>query len=62
MQTTTTSQPKKRSSPKKSLTKNAEITKKLLNNEWWPFDRVNGNLLERLHKGTLQQHTEDALL
>ena len=31
-------------------------------NKWWPFDRVDGKLLERIHKQNLKLETEDALL
>ena len=53
--TTTTSRHKKPSSPRKSSTKNDAIIKKLLSNEHWPFDRVDGKILETLHKQHLQR-------
>ena len=50
VQTNTNSQPKKSSSQTKLLSKNAETVLKLTTNAWWPFDRVDGRILEQLHK------------
>ena len=65
MQTNTDSQHKKLSSPKKRLTKSAEIISKLTSNEWNPFERCNGRILvalhKQLHKEKLNQ-TEDSPL
>lgn len=58
----TDSQPKKSSSPKKRLNKNAEIILRLTSNAWWPFDRVDGKILERMHKTHLINNQEKALL
>ena len=65
MPTDTDSQPPKSSSQKRRWNKNAEIVLKLTSNEWWPFDRVDGNLLAKLHREKVkQQHQqqEQALL
>lgn len=60
VQTDTNLQPKKSSSQKKSLSKNAEIILKLTQNSWWPFDRVDGKLLEKLHREKLRDSVEEA--
>ena len=62
MQTNIDSQPKKLSSQKKRWSKNAETILKLTANEWWPFDRVDGKLLQKLHKAEVSRNQEDALL
>ena len=46
----TTLQRKKPSSRKKSCNKNIETVLKITSNAWWPFDRADGKLLEKLHK------------
>lgn len=61
VQTNTNSQPKKLSSQQKRWNKNAEIVLKLTANEWWPFDRVDGKLLQALHRKHLLDG-EEALL
>lgn len=58
----TDSQPKKSSSPKRRWNKNAETILRLTSNEWWPFDRVDGKLLEKLHREKIKQQQEPALL
>lgn len=51
MQTNTSSQHKKSSSQMKSSKKDDERILQLVEkNEWWPFDRVDGRLLVKLHK------------
>ena len=61
VQTNTNSQSKKLSSQQRRWNKNAEIVLKLTANEWWPFDRVDGKLLEALHRKHLL-NGEEALL
>ena len=61
VQTNTNSQPKKLLSQQRRWNKNAEIVLKLTANEWWPFDRVDGKLLEALHRKHLL-NGEEALL
>jgi len=61
VQTDTDSQPKKSSSQKRRLSKNAETVLKLTANKWWPFARVNGRLLERLHKQHIEATQGEAL-
>lgn len=58
----TDSQPKKSSSQKKHLSKNAETVLRLTANKWWPFDRVDGKILERMHKTHFTNNQEKALL
>ena len=59
VQTNTNSQPKNLSSQQRRWNKNAEIVLKLTANEWWPFDRVDGKLLEKLHREKIkQQHQQ----
>ena len=53
MQTDTGSQPKKSSSPTKTSKKKLDVAYKLATNTWWPFDRVDGRLLEKLHKQSI---------
>lgn len=43
-------QRKKPLSPKRRLSKNAEVALKITENKWWPFDRVDPKILQRLHK------------
>lgn len=62
MQTATDSQPKKSSSPKRRLSKSAETILRLTSNAWWPFDRVDGKLLEKLHRENITQTQGEALL
>jgi hypothetical protein len=56
----TISQQGKRSSQKKSSTKSDSITNKILNNAWWPFDRVDGKLLEKIHRKHFNTTAEQA--
>lgn len=58
MQTNTNSQPKKSSSRTKFLNKNAETIVKLTTNSWWPFERVDGRILEALHKQAIHNVEE----
>ena len=58
VQMNTNLQPKKQSSQTKFLNKNAETIVKLTSNAWWPFDRVDGKILEQLHKEAIQQLEE----
>lgn len=62
VQMDTSSQPKKLSSPKSNSRKNAEIVLSVTQNKWWPFERVDGKLLERINKEHLKQNQEEALL
>ena len=42
-----------------------QITALIQQNKWWPFDRVDGKLLVRMHKQTekqINEDVEDALL
>ena len=58
----TNSQLKKSPSPRRCSKKNAETVLKITANAWWPFNRVDGKLLQKLHKQNLKQTEEDALL
>lgn len=43
----------------------AEIERAVRENRWWPFDRVDGKLLEKLHREKTKprkEEVEDALL
>lgn len=51
------SQPKKSLSRKRQLTKNEGITLKICANDWNPFERVDGKLLERIHRKNLKSQT-----
>ena len=53
VQTNINSQPRKLSSPMKFSKQNAKIVLKLTANAWWPFDRVDGRLLQKLHKAEI---------
>jgi hypothetical protein len=56
VRTNTDLQPKKLSSPKKSSKGGGLKTSKLITaNAWWPFDRVDGKILESLHKQHVQR-------
>ena len=61
VQTDINFQPKKSSSPKKRWNSNAATILKLTTNQWWPFDRVDGKLLESLHRKRIN-NMEEALL
>ena len=56
------SQQRKSSSPKRCLTKNAETIVKLTTNAWWPFNRADGKLLEKLHREKMRSNQEEALI
>ena len=60
VQTNINSQPRKLSSPTKSSKRNAEIVLKLTAKAWWPFDRVDGRLLQKLHKQSVKPNEEEA--
>jgi len=51
------SQPKKSLSRKRKLTKNEELISKVCANDWNPFERVDGKLLERIHRKNLKSQT-----
>lgn len=55
MQTNTDSQPKKSLSRKR-------ILQKIRENDWNPFERVDGKLLEEVAKECKKQHFREALL
>ena len=55
-------QPKKSSSPKRRLTQSEKAATKILQNQWWPFERADGKLLERLHKQHVDTQLGEALL
>jgi len=57
----TNSQPRKSSSQRKSSKQNAEIVLKLTAKTWWPFDRVDGKLLEKIHRNNIKTQAEEAL-
>lgn len=52
-------QPKKSSSPKKRLTKNAEIILKLTKNDWNPFERVDPRVLEKVMQEFTKQRRHE---
>ena len=56
----TDSQPKRLLSQMKLSKKNETIASKLVTNKWWPFDRVDGKLLEQLNKLNRRNDYEDA--
>ena len=56
----TNSQPKKKSSPKNNSRKNAEIVLSVTKNQWWPFDRVDGKLLNKINKDMQRAQEEPA--
>lgn len=60
MQTTTVLQRKKSSYQKNNSKKNDEIISKITSGAWWPFDRVDGKLLERLHKQSKYINEQEA--
>jgi hypothetical protein len=56
VQTNIDLRPKKLSYPKKSSKSDKLKTLKLITaNAWWPFDRVDGKILESLHKQHVQR-------
>jgi len=59
------SPPKKSSSPKKRLTKNAELILRITKNDWNPFERVDPRVLEKVMRESTKQkiiNLEEALL
>lgn len=44
------------------MSKNAETILKLTENSWWPFERVDGRLLERMHREKLRDSVGEALI
>lgn len=60
VQTYTNSRQKKSSSPRSNSRRNAEIVSSVIQNKWWPFDRVDGKLLEKLNKQSRKLEMEDA--
>ena len=66
VQTTTNLQPKRSLSPKRPSNKNNERTLSRISIEDvrknWPFTRLDGALLEKLHKQTKYANLEEALL
>ena len=56
----TDSQPKRLLSQMKLSKKNANVVSKLTANTWWPFDRVDGKLLEQLNKLNRRNDYEEA--
>ena len=56
----TDSQPKRLLSQMKLSKKNANVALKLATNRWWPFDRVDGKLLEQLNKLNRRNDYEEA--
>ena len=60
VQTNINSQPRKLSSRTKFSKKNAEIVSRLTAKTWWPFDRVDGKLLEQLNKLNRRNDYEEA--
>jgi hypothetical protein len=62
VQTNIDSQQTKLSSPKKRSNKTHKTTLELLTkNAWWPFDRVDGRLLVKLHKQSINNLEESPL-
>jgi hypothetical protein len=51
------SQPKKSLSRKRTLMKNEGVILKVCANDWNPFERVDGKLLERIHRKNLKSQT-----
>jgi hypothetical protein len=65
VQTNIDLQPKKSSSPKKRLTKNAEPISRITRNDWNPFERADPRVLEKVMRESTKQKNyeyEDALL
>jgi hypothetical protein len=50
--------------PKRQSKQTSDITPKILSQEellkWWPFQRVNGQSLENLHRKQIVEQTEQA--
>ena len=51
-------QPKKSSSRKKSLTKNAELILRITLNDWNPFERADPRVLEKVMRASTKKQTE----
>ena len=62
MKTNTTSRPKRSSSPGKRSSKSVEPISAASLSSHWPFARVDGKILERMHKTYLINNQEKALL
>lgn len=65
MQTNIDLQPKKLSSRKKQSTKNADNIKRILLNDWNPFERADPSVLEKVKREFTKRKNyeyEDALL
>ena len=60
VQTNTNSQSKKLSSQQRRWNKNAEIVLSVTKNQWWPFDRVDGKLLDKINKDMQRAQEEPA--
>jgi len=61
VETNTDLQPKKSLSRKRQLMKNEETISKVCASSWNPFERVDGKILERLHKKLLKHQTSPQL-
>ena len=61
VETNTDLQPKKSLSRKRQLMKKEEIISKICASSWNPFERVDGKILERLHKKLLKHQTPTQL-
>lgn len=52
--------------PKKSADPAADVETKIARNQWWPFDRVDGKILQKMHRRTEREkrtiNQEEALL
>jgi len=61
VETNTDLQPKKSLSRKRQSMKSEEHILKICKNDWNPFERVDGKILERLHKKLLKHQTPPQL-
>jgi hypothetical protein len=52
--------------PKKPADRAESVETKIARNQWWPFDRVDGKILQRMHRRIEREkrmtNQEDALL
>jgi hypothetical protein len=52
--------------PRTTKTSAAQVEALIRANKWWPFDRVDGKILQRMHRSTERQNqttdVEEALL
>lgn len=55
----TDSQPMRLLSQMKLSKTNKDVAYKLVTNKWWPFDRVDGRLLEQLNKQQSNQRRNE---